>query len=282
MEFDVTDLLVDNVEEDIASDDQFIYDCESLERPVPPDIILKLCREGSVDIADIFISDITEKYIEYVSQMEETDYEYMSGFLVYASKLLEYKSSLLLPIAEYDDYQEEDDYNMDGDLIQMKLEEYKMLTEVAEKLGKLEQLDRVYRRPMFGKKDIDVQLKNFDMDKMVSTFKLLMEKRELVEDKAEPKTIKKERFTVSERINELVESVRAFKKLRFYDLLRADFGKVEVINTFLALLEMLKQQIIKVEQTEDSSDILIIHAEETDTYGLEQQEELFKDVKEYD
>ncbi len=263
------------------NEDKFEYECEGSDGPVPPDILLEKCKEGKVDIVDIFISDITERYIEFVSQMQEANYEHISAFLIYASKLLELKSSYLLPKIEYDDYQEEDYGYTDNELFLVKLNEYKMLTEAAVKMEAMERLNRVYREPKFGKNDFEVQIKNFDLSKMIETFKSLLERVELEEDKAEPKTIQKERFTVAERMGELIESIRAFKRLHFNDLMRADFGKVEVINTFLALLEMLKQQIIKVEQPEWCGDIIITHAEDTDKYGAEQEEELLQDVEEY-
>ncbi|MFI3229439.1 MAG: segregation/condensation protein A [Bacillota bacterium] len=264
----------------VDNEEKFEYECMGTDGPVPPDILLNLCKSGDVDIVDIFISDITERYIEFVSSMQETDYEQISIFLTYASKLLELKSNNLIPQTNYEEYEEED-LSAENDRFMMNLNEYKILSDAAAKLGDTEQLNRFYRAPMYGKDDYELIMKNFSIDRMIGTFSSLLESFEYDDYVEEPRTIEKERFTVAERISELVESVRAFKKLRFYEMFRPDFGKIEVINTFLALLEMLKQQIITVEQKEAGGDISITYREEFDNLNEEAREELFKDVEEY-
>lgn len=256
----------------------FDYSCEALDNPVPPDVLLELCKNQKVDIKDIFISDITEKYIEFIQSLDEMDYENIANFLEFASKLLEYKSNALLPKPEFTE--DAPEISAD-DLFLMRVQEYAILKDASEKLRESEVLNRFYREPIFGENDYNLIIKNFSVDKMVNAFSMLMEKIEYEEDKTVPKTIIKERFTVAEKILQLVEEVRAYKYLSFFNLIDANYSKVEVINTFLALLEMLKQQIITVEQSEIGGDITIRYSSLTDNFGNNNTEELLKDVEEY-
>jgi Uncharacterized conserved protein len=253
------------------------FEYKVFEDTVPLDVLLELCKKGKVDIKDIFISDITQKFTEYVASLEVKNYDNISSFVLLASTLLEYKSSSLLPKIEFAGENED---IPSQDLFLMRLEEYKILKEAGEKLSERELLNRFYRVPEFGEGEYKLVIKNFDLNKMIAAFSRLMERVEFAEDPDVPKTIMKERFTVADRVIELVEAIRAYKVLNFLSLFEPDFSKIEKINTFLALLEILKRQIAVCEQSEIAGDITIRYTPLTDDFDGS-GEELLTDANRY-
>lgn len=255
------------------------YTYHLYDEDLPLDLLIELCKKGKVEFRDIFISDITEEYIAFVREMEEKDYENISEFLLLASTLLELKSKSLLPKIEVEESVEGE--ISDEELFFLRMEEYKLLKEASDKLGELEQLNRFYREPVFDEKDYTLVIKSFDLNRLIGAFTQLLERVEYAEDKEEEKTIVKERFTVADRVAELIEEIRAFKVVKFYSLFKKDYSRVEIINTFLALLEVLKQQIATAEQDQPFGDIYLRHAPLTDVYDKEKQESLLHDLEEY-
>lgn len=258
-----------------ADSNDFFYSLP--EETIPLDILLELCKKGKVDIKNIFLSDITEKYMEYIASLEEKDYDNISSFILLASTLLEYKSAALLPKTEFTGETEE---NTPEELFLMRLEEYRLLKEASDKLKDYEILNRFYRDPVFGEDEYKLVIKSFNLDKMIAAFTLLMERVEFEEDAAVPKTIIKERFTVADRVLEIIEIVRAMKTVSFFNLFENDYTKQEIINTFLAILEILKQQIASAEQPEPGGDIILRHTPTTDKFN-NNEEELLANVDGY-
>lgn len=261
-------------------DEDIIYSYknnELFDEPVPMDVLIDLCRKGKVAFRDIFISDITHQYLDYVAGLEEKDYDNISSFILFAGTLLELKSSSLLPKVEEDVLEEEG--MSDDDYFQMRLEEYDILRDACEKMKPNEILNRFYRDPLYDENDFNVIIKNYNLDKMITAFTLMMEKIEFTDDPKIPKTIIKERFTVADRVREIVEIVRALKIVNFTTLFEPDYSKMEKVNTFLALLELLKEQVVTVEQAEPCGEIVIRHSPLTDKFNAE---EVLEDVDTYD
>ena len=249
------------------------------EEYLPMDILLDLCKKGKVDIKDIFVSDVIEQYIAFVQTMEEKDYDNISSFILMAAMLLELKSSELLPKVVFEDSDTEDILDP-REMFLLHMEEYKLYKEAAEKLGTREILNRFYREPMFGENDYKLVIKNFDLSKMIKAFEHMMEKVEYEDEPNTEKTIVKERFTVADRVTQLIEIVRAYGSVKLYSLFEKDYTRLEIINTFLAMLEILKKQIARAEQLPDGN-ILITHAADTDRMDAAAEEEMLKDVDGY-
>ena len=163
----------------------------------------------------------------------------------------------------------------------LKMEEYKLYMEQSEKLREREILNRFYRDPVFAEDDYKVVIKNFDLNKLIAAFSSLLEKREFEETQEEPKEDRKERFTVAEKIVDLIEYIRAYKVVNFFSLFEPDYTKLEIINTFLALLEILKRQIATAEQSGFCSDITIRYTPLTDNFDTNAEEELLSDANGY-
>ena len=267
---------------EIGQDDKFSFTSLSYhlyEEDVALDKLLDILKKDKVAIRDIFISSITEQYLAYVVSLtkEEKDYDDISSFLVLAATLIELKAASLLPKTEFDEF--EDDGISDEELFYLRAEEYAAYREAAEKLRSYEILNRYYREPVFGEDDYKVVIKDFSLQKMIDAFSRMLERAEFEEDHTAEKTIEKERFSVSDRMIDVLEALRALSLIKLNDLFEPGFTKLEIINTFLAVLEIVKQQIATISVDGETGEILIKHMPETDKFNYE--EDLLKDADEY-
>ena len=267
---------------EIGQDDKFSFTSLSYhlyEEDVALDKLLDILKKDKVAIRDIFISSITEQYLAYVVNLtkEEKDYDDISSFLVLAATLIELKAASLLPKPEFEEY--EDDGLSDEELFYLRAEEYAAYRDAAEKLRSYEILNRYYREPVFGEDDYKVVIKDFSLQKMIEAFSRMLERAEFEEDHTAEKTIEKERFSVSDRMVDVVEALRALSLIRLNDLFEPGFTKLEIINTFLAVLEIVKQQIAAISVEGDPGEIIIRHLPDTDKFNYE--EDLIKDADEY-
>ena len=264
--------------QNINHENQFNISYSEFEERVPIEVLLNLCSTNKIDIRDIFISNITSEFIKYVEKMqsEERDYDEIAAFLVYAARLIEIKSACLLPLSDFDD-EEFNQFDSD-ELLFLKAEEYRMLQEASSDLSNKEILNRFYRTPEFTDKDATLIVKDATIDKMIEAFKLLLEQNEEIFDaKSIPKVIEKERFSVSNRIEFLAKYAKNKKNFLFSKLIDEDFSKTEKITTFLAILELVKLNIISVNQEE--KDILIKFNEEHLDFKVET---LFENIDDYE
>ncbi len=267
---------------EIGQDDKFSFTSLSYhlyEEDVALDKLLDILKKDKVAIRDIFISSITEQYLAYVVSLtkEEKDYDDISSFLVLAATLIELKAASLLPKPEFEEY--EDDGLSYEELFYLRAEEYAAYRDAAEKLRSYEILNRYYREPVFGEDDYKVVIKDFSLQKMIEAFSRMLERAEFEEDHTAEKTIEKERFSVSDRMVDVVEALRALSLIKLSDLFEPGFTKLEIINTFLAVLEIVKQQIAAISVEGDPGEIIIRHLPDTDKFNYE--EDLLKDADEY-
>jgi len=254
------------------------YSLAGIESPKPLDVILDMIKDAKINIRDIFISNITDQYLKYIENIEERDYEYLSEFLVFAATLLEVKSSALLP--KIDIYDQEEELMSPQEKLILQLENYKLFKEASQKLENIEILNRFYREPKFTEDDYRFIIKDFNLDKLINAFKSILEKVEYQSEvKNTPKTIEKERFTVSERVKLIISLIRSEKQINFYSLFTEEHSKIEVINTFLAILEVLKRQVAIATQNIDDWDIILYHNVEMDVIK-DFEEEILLDVEE--
>ena len=220
----------------------------------PLDLLLHLIREAKIDIKNIFISKITEQYLEYMSQIEELDLERASEFLEMAATLLEIKSKSMLPKVEEVLAEGESEESR----LMRQLEEYKLIKEASEKLQTLENVNRFYKAPDESVNDYRYILKSLTMEGLLDAFSLLLHKVEKEAEPVLPKEIKKDRFTVAEKMIRIKDTIFMRGTVSFFELFDRDYSKSEIINTFLALLELLKMQIIRAKQNGTYEDITLI------------------------
>lgn len=218
----------------------------------PLDLLLQLIREKNIDILDVKISDITDQYFEYMKHISEIDMDVASDFLAMAAMLLEIKSKSLLPVEE----ELEDEEDLESQL-KRKLLEFKMFKDQAEKLRELETMNRFYRMPQYSESDVRLSFVNFNLKKMIDTFAKMLAYFPVEKAQEVTKKVEKEKFTVQEKLEHLSQNLVEFKKLDFYKLIGKDSTPQEVLNIFLALLELMKIQIAIAEQNPENDNIAI-------------------------
>lgn len=246
----------------------------------PIDLLVKFVQESKIDVMDIFISDITLQYVNYVQNMKELNYEYVSQYIIFAALLIEIKSSKITPQVYYqdDDYVDPGfDYTEQENEIIAQVKE-KLLNDYPEQLKPREVIYRFYPQPEYDESDYKLVAKNLTLDKLLEAYKLVLERVEIVEKAPQVQTIIKDRFTVSEKILDITTKVRSRKKMSFFELFERDFTRTEMLTVFLAILEIIKRQIVIASQGGYQSDIILEHNTEGDT---KDNEELLNDVDEY-
>ena len=231
----------------------------------PLDLLLHLIDKNKVDIYDIPIVEITNQYMEYIRAMEEKDLNIMSEFLLMAATLLDIKCKMLLPKEVNEDGEETDPRaELVEQLLQYKMYKY-MSYELKDRQLEGERLMfkeptipeevKAYQEPV----DLDALLDGITMSKLNAIFKDVMKKQH---DKIDPVRstfgkIEKEEVTVDDKLEYLKEYIVSHKKFSFRDILKNQKSKLQIVVTFLAILEMMKMGTITVEQENTFDDILI-------------------------
>lgn len=231
---------------------EYKYKLDKFEGPL--DLLLHLIKEAKVDIKDIFVSEITEQFLEYIKDLSEYPAETISDFIDMASTLLQIKSKKLLPAPPK--LVEEDEEDPEQKLIR-QLEEYKLFKEESEKLKNLEDVGKLYKAPDKLVGSFRYELKDLSLDALLDAFANIMHKIDIKAEEVVPKEIQKDRFTVAQKISEIKDRLLEKNSFKFSSLVEGSYTKSEVINTFLALLELLKMQEIKVVQLETCGEISI-------------------------
>lgn len=239
------------------------YKLENFEGPL--DLLLHLIEKNKVNIYDIPIALITKQYLDYVNAMQEENLDIVSEFLVMAATLLDIKSRMLLPVEESE---EEDEEDPRAELVR-RLLEYKMYKYMAEELGiREEDADRIlYREPSVPKEvrqyeppvDLDALIGDLTLAKLQSIFESCMKRQEDRKDPVRSKfsTIKKEPVSLETKTRDLLHYARTNRKFSFRKLLDGQKDKVEVVVTFLAVLELMKVGKITISQENLFDDIEI-------------------------
>lgn len=232
-------------QDDVNEVSEMVFYFENHEGPL--DVLWRLVRSTKLDIKDVKISDITGQYLDYVRSLQNIDMESMSWFIREAAKLLEVKSNSLLPKPEKEE--DSDEIDME-ELYKRRMEMYRLFKEASQELSVLENTDRFYKEPEKSANDYRIVLKNMNMQNLVDAFSKLLVRLEQKSASIVERQVQKDRFTVRECFTNIQHQLDEKKKMRFDDLFGSDFTKGEIINTFLALLELLKIQYAKAVQTE--------------------------------
>ena len=231
----------------------------------PLDLLLHLIDKNKVDIYDIPIVEITEQYLEYIRQMETQDMNVMSEFLVMAATLLDIKCRMLLPKEVNEDGEEEDPR---AELVQ-KLLEYKMYKYMSLEL-KDKQVDaarNLYREKHLPKEVADYRqpvnyeelLGDMTLSRLHDMFKSIVKRQE---DKIDPirsqyGKIEKDEVDMDAKVLYVENYAKEHKVFSFRKLLEKQSGRMEIIVTFLVVLEMMKTGKISIVQENIFDDIMI-------------------------
>lgn len=245
MEENIEKLDVDN------SNEKLTFKLENFSGPL--DLLLALIKKSKLEIEDIEISKLTEQYLEVMKDISTVDLEVASEFIEYAAILIEIKSKKLLPKVVDDELDEEDSEYM----LKLRLREYQMFKEVNEKLKDLESNDKFYKQPEKEAGKVKIVVKDMQLEQLLDAFVGIMHKVNKKEKSKESKEITKELFTVEQKISTIKDCLISRNKVKFSELFLESTTKEEVITTFMALLELIKMQVIRVSQDDIFTDIQI-------------------------
>ena len=238
-------------------EDKVRFKLDNFEGPL--DLLLHLIKDAKLDIMTVKLAEITEQYLEYMKDLDSIDMDRASEFITVAATLIEIKSKHLLPVETDDELEEEDSEA----LLLQRLKEYELFKETGARLREIEDINKMYRAPGKETEKVKVVMKDMVLDKLLDAFAGLLARAEARgKEKEEPKKIVKDRFTVAEKIVSIRGYAREHKRFPFEDLFAADMTKSEMINVFLALLELLKLQNVRVEQTGIFQQINVISNED--------------------
>jgi segregation and condensation protein A len=218
-----------------------VFLAEAFEGPL--DLLLYLIKRQNLDILDIPIAEITRQYVEYVELMKELRLELAAEYLVMAAMLAEIKSRMLLPRPVEDD----DEEDPRAELVR-RLQEYERFKQAAQDMNALPRVERDLQPVELAAPDRKVVKfpPRVEMKDLVYALRDVMVRAENYAHHH----IQLEPLSVRERMSNVLKSVRAEGFTDFTTLFTPEEGKAGVVVTLLAVLELLKQSLIELVQTE--------------------------------
>src|SRR5450432_2491226 len=212
----------------------------------PLDLLLHLIEEHELDVMDIPIAFVASKYVEYITLMEELNIDVASEYLVMAATLIHIKSKMLLPVVPTDQ-EDEAELEMDprAELVR-RLLEYQKYKHAAAQLASNPVLGRdVFLRGVPAPSVEGVApLAGLSLFKLLDAFQGVLSRAKTTVDHE----IDFERFSITDRINELSDLLKNSGKVLFEQLFDGARGRADLIVTFLAILEMTRLRLTRVEQ----------------------------------
>ncbi len=218
----------------------------------PMDLLLHLVKEAEVDIYDINLVDLVNQYLNFINEMEKLELNVASEYIVMAAELIELKSRSLLPKKEEELTEEMDPRE---ELIN-RLIEYKKYKEITPELKELEEERKNYfsKEPSSLKDYIVKKDEKGDISLLLNAFNEFMLKKK--DEHIVTKTTTKE-YSVVERSKEIKKIIKAKKKVEFKELFD-NYSRDYIIVTFLALLEMVKNDEVDLVQEGNYGEIYIM------------------------
>lgn len=216
----------------------------------PLDLLLYLIKRQNLDILDIPVTRITQQYIEYIDMMGEIRFELAAEYLVMAAMLAEIKSRMLLPRPESSE--EEDDPR--AELIR-RLQEYERFKQAAENLDEIPRMEREIHLAHAEPPPLDQTRPEPDVDlrELLLAFKDVLSRADMYTHHQ----ISREPLSIRERMSNVLAVLEAEAFTDFVTLFKVEEGRRGVVVTFMALLELLKEALIDLVQSEPFAPIYI-------------------------
>lgn len=224
----------------------------------PLDLLLHLIQENEVDIYDIPMVNITKQYMEYIYSWQDMNLEIATEFIIMAAQLLEIKSKMLLP-AQENDLEEEIDPREE---LAHRLFEYKIFKEVSMYIEKNQEAylhtftkDPMYIQTLF----VEPESMDISMQELSNIMRRFIAEKKLLSDKlTNYENLKKDMVAVSDKIREIKDALVDNSMLSFNELLKTQKNIHHCISLFLAVLEMMKQNAVTLQQDKNFEDIIIV------------------------
>lgn len=210
----------------------------------PLDLLLYLIRKQNVDILDIPVAEITRQYMSYVELMKSVRLELAAEYLVMAAMLAEIKSRMLLPRSGE---VEEEEGDPRAELIR-RLQEYERFKAAAEGIDELPRVGREVVVPRLEAPQAKVRrlLPEVSLEELLVSMAEVMRRNDLFESHQ----ITREALSTRERMSEVLERLKGGAFVPFVELFAAEEGKLGVVVTFMAILELVKESLIELVQNE--------------------------------
>ena len=217
----------------------------------PLDLLLYLIRRQNLNILDVDVSEVTEQYMHYVDLMDAMQFELAAEYLLMAAVLAEIKSRMLLPRSTEI---EEDEEDPRAQLIR-RLQEYERFKKAA---ADIDEIPRIGRDTWVGSGN-PPDLNRAKPEPEVDMRELLMSLSEVLRraDMFESHHVKREALSTRERMSQVLELLAGEQFVPFVSLFSASEGRLGVVVTFLAIMELLKESLVEIVQTENFGPIHI-------------------------
>ncbi|MDQ2867526.1 MAG: segregation/condensation protein A [Verrucomicrobiota bacterium] len=222
----------------------------------PLDLLLYLIKRDEVDIYDISIERITRQYLEYLQAFKELNIDVAGEFVVMAANLLYLKSRSLLPVDQQPPEEDAEDDDPRWDLIR-QLIEYKKFKEAASQLAeRAREQEKIYARSGVLAQEImaPLRLGEVGIFQLINAFQNVLKRLDARESLQE---IFGENYTVSDKIEAILTRMSEGKSIRFAELFAQMASRVEIVVTFLALLELIRLKQVRTVQSETFGEIEI-------------------------
>jgi segregation and condensation protein A len=209
----------------------------------PLDLLLYLIKRQNLDILDIPIAEITSQYVQYIEMMQTMRIEVAAEYLVMAAMLAEIKSRMLLPRPT----EEEDEDDPRAELVR-RLQEYERFKQAAQDIDELPRMNRDTYRPSAELPELhtDRPLPEIDLRELLMAFKDAMSRAEMYTHHQ----IQREALSVRERMSKVLDRITAHEFTDYTSLFTIEEGRRGVVVTLLAILELVKEQLIDMVQSE--------------------------------
>lgn len=210
----------------------------------PLDLLLYLIKRQNLDILDIPVAKITAQYMQYVELMSVLNFELAAEYLLMAAMLAEIKSRMLLPRPESSNEDEDDPR---AELVR-RLQEYERFKKVAEEIDLLPRMERDFFPVYADSTDLKPPrpLPQVELKELLGALVQVLERAKLNTHHH----VKKDALTLREKMSYVLNRVRSSEFTQFSDLFTIEEGRVGVVLTFIAVLELLRQAMIEMVQAE--------------------------------
>ncbi|WP_303861875.1 ScpA family protein [Alkalibaculum bacchi] len=230
------------------------YEIRLQEFAGPLDLLLHLIKKHEIDIFDIPISQITDQYLEYINQMKEYNMDYSSEFVVMAAQLLQIKSNLLLP-PEEDEEGNEIDPRLE---LAEKIYEYKIYKEISEYLQNQGEISMQvhYKDPEYWENTNKI-ITEIDIESLFQAFKRVLAKSKVEKVENILHKIERETVRVEDKMRDIISLLEDKREISFSSLFDTTISRTKIIVTFLALLELIKNNFVLCAQERICGEIVI-------------------------
>ena len=232
----------------------------------PLDLLLYLIRRQNLDILDIPIAEITVQYMAYVEVMHKQHLDLAAEYLLMAALLAEIKSRLLLPQRTNEEDGEEDPR---AELVR-RLQEYERFKQAAEGVDELEREERDFSvikiEPVTEEREIPQP--EVSLDKLMHVFNDILQRVDLKVSHQ----IKRETISIRARMTDVLDRLKIGEYVSFENLLLTQQGRLGVVVTFMAILELLKSRVIDLKQDDPFGSIYVIPVSAAQEVGSDESE----------